>query len=152
MRALLDANIFLSFLLDRTSNTPPVSVVEAAFNGHYTLLVTARVIDETREKSQTKPYLAARIKQHQVNQLVKILDAVAMRVPELQRPYPEVGPDRKDDYLYAHAITGQADFLVSGDKHVRAVSNIGDVKIVSPGEFLQILRQAGRLAVSPEND
>lgn len=142
MRALLDANIFLSYLLDRTSNTPPIVVVDAALKGSYTLLVTARVIDEVRDKTKTKPYLAARIAQHQVERLVTILTPIAENIPELDPPLPEVGRDRKDDYLFAHAIFGKADYLVSGDTGVQKVGQIGDVRIVSPAMFLQVLESA----------
>jgi len=38
MRVLLDANIFISYLLSPASDTPPMIVVEAAFTGAYTLL------------------------------------------------------------------------------------------------------------------
>jgi predicted nucleic acid-binding protein len=131
MRALLDANIFLSYLLDRTSNTLPIVVVDAALNGSYTLLVTARGIDEVRDKAKTKPYLAARIAQHQVERLVTILTPIAENIPELG--------DRKDDYLFAHAIFGKADYLVSGDTGVKKVRQIGSVRIVSPAGFVQVL-------------
>ncbi len=142
MRALLDANVFLSYLLDRTSNTPPVGAVEAALNGHYTLLITARVIGEVREKSETKPYLAARVKQHQVDQLIEILNAIAETIPNRPEPFPEVGRDRKDDYLFAHAVVGEADYLVSGDTGPQQVGHIDGVQIVSPAGFIQVLQQS----------
>ncbi len=55
---------------------------------------------------------------------------------------PRWGGDRKDDYLYAHALVGRADYLVSGDKGVLQVRQIGAVQLLSPFEFLQVLRQA----------
>jgi predicted nucleic acid-binding protein len=64
---------------------------------------------------------------------------IAERLPELDVPYPEIGNDRKDDYLFAHAVVGQADYLVSGDGGVRVIDRIGDVRIVSPAEFIAIL-------------
>lgn len=151
MRALLDANVFISYLLSGTSNSPPVVVVDAAFTGRYTLLLTEQVIGEVIERTASKPYLAYRISRPETYRLVQNLRAVAEIVPELEEPLPEVGPDRKDDYLYAHALVGQADFLVSGDKGVRAVASIGGVKIVTPAEFLHVLQQTGHLTTSSEN-
>lgn len=145
MRALLDANIFISYLLSPASETPPMVVAEAAFTGAYTLLITAGVIAELRDKAATKPYLTARITPSQTEQLVEILGTVAETVSELGEPLPEVGRDRKDDYLYAHALVGRADYLVFGDKDVRAVREISGMHIVSPAEFLQILQQTGRV-------
>ncbi len=142
MRVLLDANIYISYLLSPASDTPPMVVVEAAFTGAYTLLATAGVIAELRDKTATKPYLANRITQIQAERLVAIVATIAESVPEINEPLPEVGNDRKDDYLYAHALVGQANYLVSGDKGVLQVRRIGDLQLLSPSEFLQVLQQA----------
>lgn len=139
MRALVDANVYLSFLLSPDRPTPPALVVRAGLNRAYTLLVTAGVVQEFRDKSENKPYLAARITQHQTDKLALELAAVAETVPELPPPLPQIGNDRKDDYLFAHAIFGEADYLVSGDTGVQKIGHIGDVRIVSPAGFLQVL-------------
>lgn len=139
IRALLDANLFISYLLSPASDSPAIRVVEAAFTGDYQLLMTAGVVDELREKTATKPYLASRITSEETDRLVRILGTVAEVVPEIKESLPEVGRDRKDDYLFAHAVVGRADYLVSGDKGVQEVHKIGDVLVMSPAEFLQVL-------------
>lgn len=104
--------------------------------------MTDGAITELRNKTSTKPYLVSRIKPTQVERFERALDRVTEVIPEIGAPYPQVGVDRKDDYLYAHAVVGRADFLVSGDKGVLNARRIGDVEIVSPAEFLRILKQA----------
>lgn len=144
MRALLDANVYLSYLLTLPDRrTPPALVVEAALSGDYTLLVPEGVIRELRDTSGSKPYLAARISEAAASAFIGALGAIAEIVPELEPPLPEVGRDRKDDYLFAHAIFGQADYLVSGDGGVRAIGRIGGTRIVTPAEFLAILEGSG---------
>lgn len=144
MRALLDANVYLSYLLTPPARgTPPALVVEAALSGEYTLLLTAGVIRELRDTSEGKPYLAARISEAAAREFIGALGSIAEIVPELDPPLPEVGRDRKDDYLFAHAIFGQADYLVSGDGGVRAIGRIDDTRIVTPAEFLAILKKSG---------
>ncbi len=145
MRALLDANVYISYLLLPSSDTPPISVVRAAFNGAYVLLLTEGVVAELRNKTVTKSYLGRRITPTQTERLINILDAVAEAIPELEEPFPSIGKDRDDDYLYAHAVIGGADYLVSGDKGVLDVRQIGDVQIVNPAEFLQILLRADQV-------
>lgn len=61
-------------------------------------------------------------------------------MPEIPEPLPEVGRERKDDYLFAHAVVARSDFLVSGDKGVQAVGNIGDVRVVSPAELVRVIK------------
>lgn len=143
MRAFLDANIFISFLLFPTAGTPPAVLVRAGFGGACTLLVSQTVVTELRAKVAAKPYLASRISPEDVAAFAALLTEAAEAVPEIPEPFPAVGRDRKDDYLYAHALVGRADYLVSGDDDLRAVGEIDGVQILSPAEFLQILRQSG---------
>lgn len=139
MRALLDANIYISFLLTRNLTSPPRMSVEAALDGAYELLISEGVIDEARRKTTSKPYLAGRIRPAEVDRLVRGLLVLAEMIPEIDESLPKVGHDRKDDYLFAHAVVGQADFLVSGDGGVREIERIGNVRIVTPAEFVVIL-------------
>lgn len=143
MRALLDANVLISYLLVPDGAAPPIIAVEAGLTGAFTLLMTSGVVAELRDKTATKPYLSARITPDQAERLVATLEAVAEIVPELDEPLPAVGRDRKDDYLFAHALVAGADYLVSGDKDVSTVRRIGEIQIVSPTEFVRVLQQDG---------
>ncbi len=139
IRALLDANVFISYLLSPDGSSATIRTVEGAFTGAYQMLLPEGVIAELRGKTATKPWLAARIRPEETERLVRLLTAVAEVVPEIGEPLPEVGRDRKDDYLFAHAVVGRADFLVSGDKGVQAVGQIGTVRVVSPAGFLDAI-------------
>lgn len=145
----MDANVYIIYLLSSDPSTPSSAALTAALGGAYTLLLTNGVIVELRRKTATRHYLAARITQAEVDDLVRDLGIIAESVPDLDEPLPAVGRDRKDDYLFAHAVVGQADYLVSGDIGVQGVGRIGDVRIVSPAEFLQILADAGNTPRQP---
>ena len=117
-------------------------MVETALTHAYTLLITAQLIAEAHEKTSTKPYLAARISRAEVSALTDVLTATAETIPELEERLPEVGNDRNDDYLFAHALLGRADYLVSGDVGVLRVGRIAEVRIVSPFQFITVLEKA----------
>ena len=140
MRALLDANVYISHLLHPESDTPPAAVVGAGLDGLFTLVITDGIILEFREKIVAKPYLANRITSRQLDEFAETLAIVAESIADIGVSLPEVGRDRKDDYLYAYALIGQVDYLVSGDKDLLAVRQIGDVRIVNPAEFFRILQ------------
>jgi len=59
---------------------------------------------------------------------------------------PEIIASKKaDNQILACALEARADYLVTGDlKHICPLQNVGRVKIVSPAEFLAILRSEGR--------
>lgn len=145
MRAFLDANIFISYLLNPTAKTPPAIVVRRGLAGHYTMLVSQTVFGEVRRKIAAKRWLASRISVDDTEAFLSLLAEVADVVSELSEPFPAVGNDRNDDYLFAHALLSAADYLVSGDDGVLRVGQIEDVRVVSPSRFLAILEQTSRL-------
>jgi predicted nucleic acid-binding protein len=47
--------------------------------------------------------------------------------------------DPQDNKFITAAIEGEADYIVSGDHHLRDLKNYQGISIVSPSEFLQII-------------
>ena len=110
--------------------------------GTFRLILPKPVVDELQDRTTQKPYLAGRISSETVARLIDSLFLVAEPTIDPDEPLPEIGRDRDDDYLYAHAVLGGADYLVSGDRDVLAVERVGNVRIVSPATFADILRDA----------
>jgi predicted nucleic acid-binding protein len=50
-----------------------------------------------------------------------------------------IGEDTEDDLGLATAIAGQAEYLVTGDRHLQGIGAYEGVIIVSPRQFLTIL-------------
>lgn len=146
MRALIDTNLLIANLLSPTPATASTGVVfQSALEGRFTLLFTEGVTDELDRKLIEDAGLAKRIARADADELVAILTTVAESIPRLAEPYPEIGRDRKDDFLIAHGIVSGADYLVSWDKDLLDLKQIERLRIVNPPEFLHILREAGRL-------
>jgi len=139
LRALLDANLLISFLLAAGGTSPPVRLIVAAFNRGFILLLPDEVIEEVVRRSASKPYLARRIDKTEAEQFLAELGAAAERLPRLLERVAKMSRDPKDDYLIAHAIAAQADYLVSGDKDLLVLGQVDGVRIVSPADFLAVL-------------
>ncbi len=146
VRALLDANLFISYLLSTTPLTSATgAILAAATEERFVLLFTPGVADEIVWKVTERLDLTSRIAPAEVAALLADLDEIAETVPRLPGPLPAVSRDPKDDYLIAHARAAGADFLVSWDKDLCDLRQVDEIKIVSPPEFLQALRAAGLL-------
>lgn len=143
MRVLIDANIFISFLLTPKGNSPIHGVLEAAFRQEYTLLMTEDLLGEIAETIRSKPHLARRIPQQAVDTLLRALLQIGETLPSLQETVPTATRDTKDDYLIAYAIIGQARYLVSGDKDLSTLCEAGNVQILTPEAF-NVLLEANR--------
>ncbi len=143
MRALLDANILISYLLAPASGTI-AQVVDAGISGRYTLLLPEELLSEFVEKARAKPYLAERIAVEEVRELAEVLTKMSEVVPRISGEIPAVTRDPKDDYLLAYALVGEADYLVTGDNDLLVLGQVegGDgavARIVTPRAFAGIL-------------
>ena len=140
MRVLLDANTLISFLLHPERSSPVTAVVREGILGHFTLLVPERLLEELEARVADKPYLAERIDREDLEELVAILRQTAEMLPEIEEPVPAVVRDQKDDYLIAHAVMGQADYLVTGDDDLLSLGRIDAIRILSPRQFWDLLK------------
>jgi putative PIN family toxin of toxin-antitoxin system len=138
VRACVDTNILISYLLGPGSVQPPSRIIRGAYAGAFSLAIVETTLNELRSKVGSKPYLAARIENRQLEEFISDLRMVAEIVPQPTR-IPSVTRDRKDDYLVAPAVLERVDFIVSGDKDLRVIGEIAGVRIVSPAEFVRIL-------------
>lgn len=146
MRALLDANLFISYLLSATPATSAMgAILAAAAAERFVLRFTPGVADEIVNKVAERTDLAARITAADVAALLADLAEIAEPVPRLTGPFAAICRDHKDDYLIAHAAAANADFLISWDKDLRDLQYVDELHIVSPPEFLWVLREAGIL-------
>lgn len=146
MRALLDANLFISYLLSATPTTSAMgAILTAAAEERFVLLFTPGIADEIVRKVAERTDLATCLTATDVAALLANLAEIAEPVPRLTGPFPAICRDYKDDYLIAHAQSDSAHFLVSWDKDLRDLQHVGELRIVSPPEFLRALRESGIL-------
>jgi len=146
MRALLDANLFISYLLSATPVTSAMgAILAAAAADRFVLLFTPDVADEIVHKVAGRTDLAARITAADVAALLADVAEIVEPVPRLTGPFAAICRDHKDDYLIAHAAAANADFLISWDKDLRDLQHVDELRIVSPPAFLRALREAAIL-------
>jgi len=135
---MLDANVLISYLLTADQQSPVVEIVEAVARGELMLLFPAELLDELARRVPSKPYLAGRIATEDLMQLTSLLSELSEPIPTLTEPIPPLTRDPKDDYLIAYAVVCEADYLVTGDADLLALHQIGDLRIVSPREFVAL--------------
>jgi putative PIN family toxin of toxin-antitoxin system len=141
VRVLVDANVYISYLLIRFGDRDPNVIVDGALAGLYVPLLVPELTAELQRKIAEKPYLSDRISPHELGELAESLRLLAEELHPLDEPPPPRGRDPKDDYLFAHAIAAAADFIVSGDNDVVAVGQVDGIRILSTAEFARMLRR-----------
>ena len=138
MRAILDTNILISYLLHDAPESPITQIVQAGVRGEYTLLTMQSLWQELQTSVQSKNYLRDRISCNDLRQLVESLRQVSEIVPP-PAWIPRVTRDPKDDYLLACAAVAGADYLVTGDEDLLALGKVGDLQIVAARRFWDVI-------------
>ncbi len=98
------------------------------------------LLDEIEEMIKRKPYLRERIREEELTRFIHLLKIVSKEIPFITAEIPIATRDPKDDYLIAYAILGKADYLVTVDKDLLVLGQVGKVKMVHSGEFISILK------------
>ena len=139
MRALLDANIFISYLLSPRKHSPVVTMVNLALSGRFRLLLAEDLVDELVRSVAKRAYLQGRIEPADVSELVHLLSQAGEIIPRITDEIPALTQDAKDDYLIAYALVGEADYLVTGDADLLALKQVDRMRIVTAQELLEVL-------------
>lgn len=133
MKVVLDTNVFLVSISRRSKYHP---IFEAFENERYDLLVTTDILAEYEEViAENMGVLVANNVldgfQH-VSNVLKISKYFYWNL---------IVADPDDDKFVDCAIAGNADFIVSDDKHFKVLKKIPfpKVKVISADEFLSIL-------------
>jgi putative PIN family toxin of toxin-antitoxin system len=135
MKVLLDANIYLSYLLARSEHHTVVVVVEHCLTSDVVLVAPEEVLAETLRVLTTRPYFQQRIAPEAAHSFVQALRLTAFVPPVLTSTESHFSRDRKDDYLLAYALMHSVDFLVTGDEDLVVLGCVGGVTILTPLAF-----------------
>ena len=133
---MLDANLFISFLLKPLSDSASNRIVRAGLAGRFDLLLPERLMDEFVSRAENKPYLANRILPQALQELRTILKLIGEPIPRITESIPALTRDPKDDYLIAYALVGRADLLVTGDAHLLDLPEIAGLRIQTARDAL----------------
>jgi putative PIN family toxin of toxin-antitoxin system len=132
LRVVLDTNIYASAFNFPHGKVAPIW--EHALKGTYTLLISPAIVAELANVLREKfKWPEGEIK------------ARAKRFPRMAEIItPKIVPnvvkdDPTDNHILACAREGQADLIVSGDKHLRRIKVYEGISIIRPTDFLHTL-------------
>lgn len=145
IRAVFDTNVFISALFN--PKRPPAQLLELALQGKIKLIISAQLIAEIK-RVLTYPRVKKLLKKRkaspgEVGEVIAKALKVAVLTPR-NLIVEAIADDPADDIVLACALEGQADFIVSGDHHLLDLSIYQEIKILSPTDFLTIIRATER--------
>jgi hypothetical protein len=137
VRLVIDTNILISALLSGTSL--PAHLIVLWREGRFDLLTSAEQLDELIRVTRY-PKIRRRLAPALAGRLINEIRDLSVLLTEL--PAVTASPDPHDNYLLAMAVSGSADFLVTGDKrHLLALRLFEGTKIITVRDFLVMHRR-----------
>ncbi|HET9659623.1 MAG TPA: putative toxin-antitoxin system toxin component, PIN family [Thermomicrobiales bacterium] len=139
---LLDTNVLAAGMAGdlRASTTPPTRIWRHWLEKRFALLISEHVLAELGRTFED-PWFVAQIASSDRDRQFEILTRDA-EIVEVAVVVEGVAAHPADDFVLAAAVSGNADYLVTGDVKFRTVDEHRGVKIRTPREFLAELDAA----------
>ncbi len=140
LKAVLDTNLFISGLLTTKGN--PAKILNRWKAGFFDLVISLPILKEI-EGVILYPKINKRLNwtDTETNEFLLGLAQFSIMVSG-EAKVDVIREDPTDNKYLACAQEGQADYIVTGDQHLLKVNKYKGTKIVTPKEFLEILRKA----------
>jgi putative PIN family toxin of toxin-antitoxin system len=129
LRVVADTNVFISALM---FGGLPGMFLELALLRHFTLVTSAPLLDELAEKLRVKFGVKA---PDVVAIRVKVENAAVIAAPDFVLHAVPEDPD--DNRVLECAVAGEADCIVSGDRHLLRLGSHAGIPILTVRQFLQ---------------
>ena len=136
MTVVIDSNVWVSALLNRSG--VPAQVVDACLRGPVTVAMTRRLLGELQrvlEYDRIRGVLVARGVLDHARATIGLLRLTVQLVEEVP-PTEQWSSDADDNWVIQCALTANADHIISGDRHLLSLGQVGPIRIVSPADFM----------------
>ena len=133
MRVVFDTNIYISALAIPGGNAEEAYL--EAVRGAFDLYTSVAILTETARVLQTKFDWA----EDKVREAVQTISQMAIVLRP--RPTLHILDDEPDNRILECAVAAQAEFVVSGDRHLLALKHHANITMISLADFLTKLRR-----------
>jgi uncharacterized protein len=138
LKVVLDTNQFISGTISK--HGPSASILNAWREHAYMLIICKAILDEL-ERTLRYPRIIEEygLGLGEVKKIVSFLEREALVIQKI----PEVNivkDDPDDNKIIACALAAEADYIISGDKHLLKIKQHERIPIIGAKEFLSIIQ------------
>ena len=149
MRIALDTNVLVSAFISKRGHPARLLDILLTFP-EIQLISSTPILGELRDvlsRNEVKErfHYSAR----DIESFARAVQNVSVRV-KIMSNFKIVVDDPKDDVVLNTAHDGKADYVVSGDHHLRGLRSFKGIKIVSPNQMMRIIMRKFGEFIIPE--
>ncbi len=136
VRAVIDTNVLVSGLL---WGGPPGQLLLHVWRDRLTLVISLALLDELEDVLSRRKFAAQFQATHQSPR--RLIERIRLHafIPSVETVERVVAADPDDDTVLACAVAGNADAIVSGDRHLLALGSYRDIPILTVVALLERL-------------
>ncbi|MBI4687898.1 MAG: putative toxin-antitoxin system toxin component, PIN family [Nitrospirae bacterium] len=132
MKVVVDPNVIISSFQNPHGN--PNKIIDMWKNGKIILCMSEEIVFEYIEVLNRLNI--PKRKTRELTELFKLREYVNFSTNVIH--VDAVKDDPQDNKFIECAVVTNAQYIISGDRHLRALQKYGGIKIVSPSEFLEL--------------
>lgn len=136
MRVVFDTNLLVSYLLSHRH--PIATLIDVHLGKGDFVLLSAQPLLQELERVLNYPKLKRYYSEAEKKRFLALVSVVNELI-SLPETIPHISRAPDDDWVIACGVVGKADWIISGDKDLVELDPIGDIKILTPAQFLDIL-------------
>jgi putative PIN family toxin of toxin-antitoxin system len=133
LKIVIDTNIYISAIF---WGGKPREVIDLGRDNSVRIFTSSEIVNEISEKLRLK----FKIPENEVSQILIDLSTFTFPV-EVTKNYQVIHDDPDDDKFIDCAVQSDADYIVSGDRHLLNLGDYAGTKILKASEFLSIFRE-----------
>jgi putative PIN family toxin of toxin-antitoxin system len=134
VRVVLDANVLVSAVISAAG--PPRAIVSGWVGARFELVASPALLAELRDVLD-RPRFRRWVSTETATEFLDGIAEDALIVDDPPAP-PGLSPDPDDGYLIALARAAQADYLISGDRHLLDLAD-AEPPVLTPRQFLDLI-------------
>ena len=136
---VVDNNVIASATISAKGDA--ARILDFFRKGKIDIIISEPIIDELRrvlfyERVRKYSFMSER----EINELIDNLETAGIKTPAKLK-LEVIKADAADDRFIVAALEGEADYIVSGDKHLKSLGSYKGIEIVTPSKFLEILER-----------
>jgi putative PIN family toxin of toxin-antitoxin system len=133
IKLVIDTNVFISSFFNKEGN--PKKIIDLWKTGQIILCISEKILEEYIE-------VLIRLGLEREKELTEIIHLFRKSINISCIPVKEeikiITEDPEDNMFLECAIANDADYIISGDKHLLALESYKNAMIMSPASFLQL--------------
>lgn len=138
MKIVLDTNVLVSAFISKHGK--PAVLLDLILTFSEVQLITSKPILEELESVLRRKEVRERFgySMSDIESFIRAVQKVSLEV-KIKSDFKVVAEDPKDNLVLNTAYDGKADYVVSGDKHLKGLKKFKGIKIVNPAQMIEII-------------